>query len=76
MRSNFILPSCNYNIVLTKEDVERLMTKGYITMNPSKTSGVYHDECGMKCERNGHSLTYSDTNNEHNVQFVAIILDK
>ena len=38
MKTGFILPSCNYNIVLNKEELQRLLEKGHITMNVGRTS--------------------------------------
>lgn len=31
MKVSFNLPSCNYNIILNKEDLQELLEKGYIT---------------------------------------------
>lgn len=37
MKASFMLPSCDYNIGLTKEELERLVSKGYVTMRVSRT---------------------------------------
>ena len=48
MKASFTLPSCNYNIVLSKEDLEQLLKTGHITVRPNKdvpcsTSRAYYD---------------------------------
>jgi hypothetical protein len=72
MKTNFILPSCCYNLVLSKEDIEQLLTKGYITINPYKTEGICQDEHGIKHEKQDHVLMYNDDS----IQFISIVLDK
>ena len=34
MKTGFILPSCNYNIVLSKKDLEQLLTTGKLVVDP------------------------------------------
>ena len=36
MKAGFMLPSCNYNITLSKEELNRFLEKGYITATVSK----------------------------------------
>ena len=36
MKAGFVLPSCNYNIVLSKEDIQQLLETGHIIARPSK----------------------------------------
>lgn len=36
MIAGFMLPSCNYNIVLSEEDLQTLLTKGSICVTPDK----------------------------------------
>lgn len=36
MKAGFILPSCNYNIVLSKKDLEELLTKGHLLVDPER----------------------------------------
>lgn len=47
MRTVFNLPSCDYNIILSKEDLQELLEKGYITVRscriPCSTSRALWD---------------------------------
>lgn len=36
MRTSFMLPSCNYNIYLSKEELEKLLSTGHIVVNPMR----------------------------------------
>lgn len=62
MRTAFALPSCNYNIELTKDDLEQLLEKGYITM---RTTGLL-----------GTDLTYNDGHGPYPVQYVCVSTKK
>lgn len=75
MRTGFVLPSCNYNIVLSEDDLKQLLEKGYILITPSKTKGTFSDEYGNRNDTFGHGLTYRDWHGEEPVQFVGIALD-
>jgi hypothetical protein len=72
MKTNFLLPSCSYNIVLSKEDTERLLINGYITIDLYKTDGIYQDEQGIKHEKKEHVLMYNDDC----IQFISIVSNK
>lgn len=75
MKNGFVLPSCNYNIVLSDDDLKQLLDKGYVTIRPMKMEGIFKSEFGMNRETVGHSLTYGDKYTEQPVQFVTIGLD-
>lgn len=75
MRTGFVLSSCNYNIVLSKDDVKQLLEKGYVTMNPFKTNGTFIDEHGNSLEANSTSLTYGE-DDDYPIQFVSVVLEK
>ena len=76
MRTAFVLPACNYNIVLSKEDLEQLLEKGYITRSPSKTDSIFVDEFGVNRNTLGHHLSYNDAYDEQPVQFISIAIEK
>ena len=49
MKAGFMLPSCNYNIVLSKEDIQKLLEIGSICVRPGKdvpckAARTYYDE--------------------------------
>ena len=54
MKAGFILPSCNYNIVLTKEELEILLSTGHIDVNVMRDISahtgryVYDNDTGFK----------------------------
>lgn len=75
MKTGFVLPSCNYNIVLSEEDVKPLLEKGYVTMVPRKTQGIHRDDHGIKYDIPGHELMYTDRLGEEPVQFVCVTLE-
>lgn len=76
MKAGFVSPSCNYNIVLSEEDLVRLLDKGYITQNPEKIKGTYRDKYGKSHITSQHHLTYIDEYDEHPVQYIGIVLDR
>lgn len=73
MKVGFVLPSCNYNIVLTEEELKQLNETAHcLMMKPGKTYGTFRD--GMNKEavaEHGHYLTYSG-HEEWSVQFLTI----
>ena len=75
MRIGFVLPSCNYNIVLSNEDLKQLLDKGYILIRPNKTVGIFKDEYGKVHDTSGHDLIYGDKRGEQSIQYVNIVLD-
>lgn len=76
MKTGFVLPSCNYNIVLSEEDLKQLLAKGYISMDPNRTFGIFRDEYGIRQYTTGHNLMYTDQYGENHVQFVGIGLER
>lgn len=76
MTNSFVLPSCNYNIVISKSDLVQLMEKGSVTMRPLTTRGIFKSEFGMNRETDAHSLRYTDNQTAQPVQFVSIVLEK
>lgn len=75
METGFAVPSCNYNIKLSDEDLKQLLEKGYVTMRPIATKGMFIDEHGNSSEVSGTSLTYGE-DDDYPVQFVCVCLDK
>lgn len=73
MKSGFVLPSCNYNIELSKDDIRQLLEKGYITRTVSKMEGTFKDELGVTHNVLGHCLAYRDDCGEYPVQFIGLI---
>ena len=63
MKNSFVLPSCTYNIVLSKDDVEQLLKSGHITIRNS-----YVGE--------GRDLIHTDEHVPYHVQYINIGLDK
>ena len=76
MKNNFALPSGNYNIVLSKEDLEQLVDKGYITKRPSRVDTTFVDEYGHERDVPSHDLLYDDIRGKKCVQFLSISLEK
>lgn len=76
MKNSFTLPSCSYNIVLSKADVNNLLAKGYMIMRPLKTIGIFKSEFGINRETSSHSLTYNDDQTIEPVQFVSVVLEE
>lgn len=37
MKTSFVLPSCDYNIGITKDELQQLLDTGYLTVTVSKT---------------------------------------
>ena len=52
MKIHFGLPSCNYNIVLNKEDLEQLLSKGSLCIHVSRVGCTTSRACVNK-EGNG-----------------------
>lgn len=40
MKANFVLPSANFNIVLTREEIQEILDKGYICKTVNKDMPV------------------------------------
>ena len=92
MKAHFGLPSCNYNIELSKEDLELLLSKGYITVQsdriPCTTSRAvingtedgldFHDRKTIHNNLSfGLSESVSDLQaNDWNVQFLCIAINR
>lgn len=61
MRVSFVLPSCNYNIVLTREELQELIDTGYTGgFRPDRIPGYFRDEHGVRQEDVYHALRYTD----------------
>ena len=75
MRVGFVLPSCNYNIVLSADDLKQLTETGYISMRPDRTAGTFKNDHGVTQNTTGHHLMYNDQYDENHVQFLGIVLE-
>ena len=76
MKVGFALPSCNYNIVLTKEDVEKLLEGEYIFIRPDKEPSRFCNDHGVGYKEVPHYLRYDGQMGEYTVQFLGICMDK
>ena len=73
MKISFVLPSCNYNIVLSHEELQHLIETGYAgVIRPSR----FRDEQGSAQEEVYHSLDYTSRSGTHSVQFLTIAVEK
>lgn len=92
MKMHFGLPSGNYNIVLNKDDLEQLLSKGILCISVGRTTCTTDRAC---INRNGDGLNFLDEKEVYNdlrfyleepvadlksgdwsVQFLDIILDE
>ena len=72
MNVGFVLPSHNYNIVLTEDDLKTLLETGLLLMRPNRTDGSFHDN-GVSRDVHGHVLCYSDPIvDDADVQFLTV----
>lgn len=77
MKISFCLPSCNYNIILTREELQQLIDTGHTgVIRPDRISGLYYDERGRRQEGVYHDLRYLDRNGEESVQFLTVNVEK
>lgn len=77
MKVAFVLPSCNYNICLTRDELQQLIETGCSgVMRPDREPGVFRDEYGKKQEGIYHELGYTDKNGEYSVQFLTVNIEK
>ena len=75
MQVGFVLPSCNYNLVLSEADIKQLLDTGYISIVPRKTSGTFRDDRGVTYNTSGHELIYTSAGADIAVQYVGIAID-
>ena len=72
MNVGFVLPSHNYNIVLTEDDLKVLLETGLLLMRPARTEGSFHEN-GVSIDVHGHILRYSDPIvDDADVQFLTV----
>ena len=77
MRISFCLPSCNYNIILTREELQQLIDTGHTgVIRPDRIPGLSYDERGRRQECVYHDLRYLDRNGEESVQFLTVNVEK
>lgn len=77
MKVAFVMPSCNYNICLSREELDELISKGHVTtLRPSRVPGYFLDEHGVKRESIYHALDYTDKSGKYPVQFLTIGVEK
>lgn len=77
MKVAFVLPSCNYNLCLSREELEELITKSHVTtLRPSRVPGYFLDEHGVRRENIYHELDYTDKSGRYPVQFLTINVEK
>lgn len=77
MKVSFVLPSRNYNIVLSREELQHLIETGCTgCFRPDRIPGYFRDEHGVKQEGVYHALRYTDKNGEESVQFITINVEK
>ena len=76
MRIGFVLPSCNCNIVLTKEDVEKLLRGEYIFIRPDKELSHFVDERGVSYTDAQLYLECEGPIGEYAVQYLGICMEK
>lgn len=77
MKISFVLPSCNYNIVLSHEELQHLIETGYAgVVRPDRVPSRFRDEQGSAQEEVYHSLDYTSRSGTHSVQFLTIAVEK
>ena len=64
MKSSFMLPSCNYNIGISKAELETLITKGHlmtvVSKTPCVTGRAVMNEAGTGLETIDRKPIYND----------------
>ena len=64
MRTSFILPSGNYNIILSKNELAELLDKGHIVAHigriPCKTGRAYYDPEKKTMDMADKKVVYND----------------
>lgn len=73
MRVGYVSPSGNYNIVLSKEELNQLVDKSSVTFNPVKIKSRFIEN--GKNEEVLHSLEFITKDTSYPVQFLSIIVD-
>lgn len=77
MQISFVLPSCNYNIVMTQKELQRLIETGHSDLiRPEKTTGCFIDEYGNKQNNISGMVTYTNRMDEYPIQFITINVEK
>lgn len=77
MKVAFVLPSCNYNICLSREELQHLIETGCTgVIRPDREPGIFRDEHDVKQEGVYHELRCSDKNGEYPVQFLTVNVEK
>lgn len=79
MQVSFVEPSCNYNIVLSEEDLKKLIETGFIMYRPERIEGSFTNDHSTSKDNNGHHLIYNNSimnskDEDEPVQFVGIVL--
>ena len=74
MRTSFGLPSCNYTIILSKEELEKLDAGEVIVKESRKVESTFINEKGYSFN-NCNNLKYVETRNSHPIQFIRIVID-
>jgi len=76
MKIGFVLPSHNYNIVLTKDELNMLLSGKVISMRPERTTGYHFDSVGKGTPIQGHHLAVeSDGAEQETIQYLTIVVD-
>ena len=75
MKNSFVLPSCNYNLVLSEDDLKQILDGKHVLIRPDKTTGVFTDKFGNVSNTSGHGLIYC-SDDEYPVQYVTIGLER
>lgn len=61
MKTSFVLPSCNYNIGITKEELQRLLDTGHLDARVSRTPCTT-----SRAIFNGNDFEFLDKKEIHN----------
>ena len=75
MKAGFVLPSCNYNIVLSKDELKALLEKGQIVVRPLKEIPCRFIDWSRKLDTDTRSDLRFKTDvtlTEYSIQFLTI----
>lgn len=77
MKIGFVEPSCTYNIVLNKKELEELNSGKSVCIRPGKLETRYKDNRDICSDECGDlRLSFYGKEDEHFIQFVNIIVEK
>lgn len=78
MKAGFVLPSCNYNIVLSKDELKSLLEKGHIMVRPLKEIPCRFKDASRRLNADTRSDLRFQTDvtmEDYSIQFLTINIE-